>query len=642
MEKPRLTIHGGKNITQTFATARRFIFRQGLPVIVEEYEGKERKAAWEPTWMDENIKVWAMSISPSSNSAAGLAQQPTAHEPISPRKRSYNDFEDRATEQSTGNSADLETPAEQVDRAQQICKAVVSEMFDSGWRLDSLIECPLAEVRMPAALFVRDPETRKIEKYTGPLPGGEEPLPDITVLIRTPWPGALIETLPPTKPSHDAMSYIIRNHPRRGRFLPQKAQALNVLMRSKFSQLTAGHEVLSEDGKTVTPDMVLEPGKAGGGIVIVDLPHTDYLDNCIRRAEWRAPEVMIGVGAVIWILGPGVGQDERLHAFVKDFAHLTHLVSSSDTCPNYLAFPSAATLAIRLNQVDPAQFPIPRHDNVTLPQPQLQAKGMPSDSADNPMLDPPFVRAQPGQTVHLEPAVEVRDNLIVPPLNTALVLEQTSKEVRRLGEEAREALAQGESRKRLEDEQANLPSKDAEIITLGTGSALPSKYRNVSSTLLRVPGYGSYLLDCGENTLGQLKRVFAPDELAEVLRDLKLIWISHLHADHHLGTASVVKAWYEVVHGGQSTGPRATFTEQLLNPAKVLQTSQHLFIASEEAMINWLREYASVEDYGYQKLIPLSVSSYRVSSTGPVEARNATTLTWDEQPISFHSFDESL
>lgn len=634
--KPSLTIHGGKNITHTFATARRFIFRQGMPVSVEEHEEKEPKAGWEATWMDENIKVWAMSISPSRNSVAVPAQSPN-----SPRKRSYDDFRDGATDGSTGNTADLETPAEHRDRAQQIRQAVVSEMFDSAWRLDQLIECPLSQVRQPAALFVRDPETGRIEKYTGPLPGAEEPLPDITVLIRKPWPGAMIETLPPTEPSHDAMSYIIRNHPQRGRFLPDTARALNVKMGHKFSQLAAGQDVLSEDGQTVTPDMVLGPGKEGGGVAIVDLPTTDYLENLIGRPEWRTSKVMVGVGAIIWILGPGVGQDERLHVFVKEFAHLKHIVSSSDACPNYLAFDSAATAAIRLNQADPVRFPIPVHDNATLPQPR-HPSGASSNSVDNWIADPPFVRAQRGLKVQLEPAVEVKNDLTVAPLNTALILKETPKEVLNLGQEARKELAQEETRKRLEDEQADIPSKDAEIITLGTGSALPSKYRNVSSTLLRVPGYGSYLLDCGENTLGQLKRVFTPDELAEVLHDLKLIWISHLHADHHLGTTSVIKAWYEEVHGGQSTEAPVTLTEQLLNPAKVLQTSQRLFIASEKAMIHWLSEYASVEDYGFQKLVPLSVSSYRVSNTGPVETRNSTILTWDGRPISFHSFDETL
>ena len=98
-------------------------------------------------------------------------------------------------------------------------------------------------------------------------------------------------------------------------------------------------------------------------------------------------------------------------------------------------------------------------------------------------------------------------------------------------------------------------ASEAEIVTLGTGSALPSKYRNVSATLLRVPGWGSMLFDAGENTLGQLKRVFPADELKEVLRELRVIWISHMHADHHLGTVSVIRAWYEEKHGARPLPP---------------------------------------------------------------------------------------
>ena len=636
MDKPNLNIHGGLNITHTLATARRFVFRQGMPVNVEEYEAQEPRTGWVPTWTDGNIKVWAMSISPSSSDVPHSTRQPN-----SPRKRSFDEFRHDASGESSCITPNVESPAEQRDRAQQIRKAVVSEMFDSNWRLDYLREYPLAQVKMPAALFIRDPETKKIEKYTGPLPGGEEPLPNVTVLVRKPWPGALIETLPQTEPSYDAMSYIIRNHPQRGRFQPAKALELKVSKDRRWTQLTSGQTVLSDDGKTVTPDMVLGPGKEGGGVAIVELPTTDYIDNLLKRPEWRAPEIMTGVGAIIWILGPSVGQDERLQAFVKKFSHLKHIVSSVDVCPNYLAFDSAATSAIRLNQLDHVRFPIPVHDNVTLPQSSKRIKTS-GDSANYSLEASPFIQAQRGQIMQLEPKLEFQDHFTTPPLNTALVLQGTSKEVLRMGNEAREELAEEETRKSFEEKQVDIPSKDAEIITLGTGSALPSKYRNVSATLLRVPGYGSYLLDCGENTLGQMKRVFTTAELAEVLRDLKLIWISHLHADHHLGTASVIKAWYEEVHCGQSKGLNSTLTEQLLNPGKVLRDSQHLFVASEKSMNNWLAEYASVEDYGYTKLVPLSVSSNRVSDTGPVEDRNETNLTWDGRPVSFKSFNRDL
>ena len=44
----------------------------------------------------------------------------------------------------------------------------------------------------------------------------------------------------------------------------------------------------------------------------------------------------------------------------------------------------------------------------------------------------------------------------------------------------------------------------------------------------------SMLLDCGENTLGQLYRHFGSANIVDVLQKLRAIFVSHLHADHHL------------------------------------------------------------------------------------------------------------
>ena len=52
----------------------------------------------------------------------------------------------------------------------------------------------------------------------------------------------------------------------------------------------------------------------------------------------------------------------------------------------------------------------------------------------------------------------------------------------------------------------NITREDMEIVLLGTGSSQPSKYRNVSSVYINLFSKGSLLLDCGEGTLGQLKR----------------------------------------------------------------------------------------------------------------------------------------
>ena len=76
------------------------------------------------------------------------------------------------------------------------------------------------------------------------------------------------------------------------------------------------------------------------------------------------------------------------------------------------------------------------------------------------------------------------------------------------------------------------------LLFLGTGSALPSKYRNgmiVNRWSLVVTGMllsHSILLDCGEGTVNQLLRVSSDKE---VLSHIHLVLISHSHADHHLG-----------------------------------------------------------------------------------------------------------
>lgn len=49
------------------------------------------------------------------------------------------------------------------------------------------------------------------------------------------------------------------------------------------------------------------------------------------------------------------------------------------------------------------------------------------------------------------------------------------------------------------------------------------------------------LLDCGEGTLGQLQRLLGP-QTDQALCSLRAIFISHLHADHHIGLVGILQA----------------------------------------------------------------------------------------------------
>jgi len=76
----------------------------------------------------------------------------------------------------------------------------------------------------------------------------------------------------------------------------------------------------------------------------------------------------------------------------------------------------------------------------------------------------------------------------------------------------------------------------------------------VSATLLDMNNDGTFFLDIGEGTYGQMFRQFGgyersadqKDSVDDRLKRLKGIFISHLHADHHLGTVTIIDRWNNV------------------------------------------------------------------------------------------------
>ncbi|KAK7751757.1 hypothetical protein SLS62_006242 [Diatrype stigma] len=560
----RLNIHGGKNISHLLATSRRFIFRKGFPLKPHEIRQDPRLAAVpssEPDFKDVNINVWYMPVQ-SSNSR-----------PTSSRKRSHDEFSE-STEDGSGRNT--KSPAEaDAEEDQKLVETVVSQMFNSDWKMDALVETTLHQAKLPAKVFVRDPKGH-IQVYDGPMPGNGQHVPDIPVLVRQPWPGAMVHSLPRTTPSTQSMCYIVKGHDQRGRFNRQEAEKYDI-PKFEYKRLAGGESVVCKDGTVVTPEMVLGETVLGRGFAVVDLPDISFVEPLVTRTEWSNEEIMRGIHVIFWLLGPDVSSDERLQEFMTKMSSIRHVVTSPDLCPNMIALESVTTQTYKLHHIDSERFPLPIFSN------------------ERSLSNTPVARStstyevgRTGKMIQFSPQLLHQDDQILPfpdikKLAWATADKAVLKEIQRLTEVARAKVADPVFQAKIEKVEADIPNRDAEVITLGTGSALPSKYRNVSATLLRVPGYGNYLFDCGENTLGQLRRVFG-DELPAVLRDLKAVWISHLHADHHLGTAAVLRAWH---------------TETSKSP----ETAQsRLLVASHVHMLDWLREYADVEDYGYHRL----------------------------------------
>lgn len=148
-------------------------------------------------------------------------------------------------------------------------------------------------------------------------------------------------------------------------------------------------------------------------------------------------------------------------------------------------------------------------------------------------------------------------------------------------------------------------SEDASILRdgggglsfLGTGCAVPSKYRNVSGILLDLPRGAqeqeeegcAMLIDVGEGTWSQMLRLLCEThqgssvaQLKERLaRRLRVVWVSHPHADHHLGLVRVIAERWAALSG--DSGMEETTREPLL-------------VVAPPGVLAFLRDYSSSLD----------------------------------------------
>jgi ribonuclease Z len=112
--------------------------------------------------------------------------------------------------------------------------------------------------------------------------------------------------------------------------------------------------------------------------------------------------------------------------------------------------------------------------------------------------------------------------------------------------------------------------------------------------LIRTPS-GNILLDCGEGTTGQLTRFFGKGEkgIDDVLRNLKCIFVSHAHGDHHMGLAKLLRQRRLVSLWKVCTHLVSNFCLQLLNPPEY-----PLYIVSVRSIHRILKEIHELEDLG--------------------------------------------
>ncbi|KAI9103213.1 beta-lactamase-like protein [Phlyctochytrium arcticum] len=425
--------------------------------------------------------------------------------------------------------------------------------------------------------------------------------------------GRVVGNLSRTSPSPVALSYICYGPTIPGKFDPIAAKKLGVKPGVAFGVLAKGGSVTTDAGTVVESHQCMGAARPGAIFLIVDCPSPAYIDSIASSSQIASVLAeKERVRCIVHLAGPQTIQSSAYTEWIGKFPPNTqHLFVSRDVCPMDLSFRAAGILQHKLNHLDKDIFPLPYYSS----KPNIDLKDIPkmpkNICATLPMTNffiEPSVKMETTESLKAFDPSEIELDSPVPLGSDAtatneatpvIVPDIATKEI--VINTPTPAVSDVASEKPVTD-QAPIAVPDITIVPLGTGAAIPGKYRNVSSTLVTTPK-GNILLDAGEGTLGQLFRHFGPSELPKQIQTLKMLFVSHMHADHHLGVVKILKMWSE-------TG------------------ATRLTVVSPIKYQVWLKEYSDCESFGFDKLVFINSETFKWSKTGDKE--ESETPTEDE------------
>lgn len=423
------------------------------------------------------------------------------------------------------------------------------------------------------------------------------------------------------KPGDTAIVYACELPDIKGKFDPAKAAALGLKPGPKYRELQLGNSVQSDKfDEMVHPSDVLGPSIPGPTVLLVDCPTQYHMPelfslqslSCFYEDSSDPTKSGKTVNCIIHLGPSSVTKAVDYQNWMKKFGATQHIMAGHEI--KNMEIPilkGSARISSRLNFVCPQLFPSSGFWSVEPANDVMENDKRTSSEICGSVF------AQNLLKFHLRPYAQLGlDSASIPSLFTYkdIVEELVSEipEVREVPEQVHkfwqnnvnykntlmveepwinqksDKLDDGTIFQKHQRDNQEIPCcvedatrEDMEITFLGTGSSQPSKYRNVSSIYINLFARGGILLDCGEGTLGQLKRRFGVNGADEAVKNLRCIWISHIHADHHTGLARVLALRSKLLKGMPHKpllviGPRPL--ERFLNAYSTLEDLDMQFL----------------------------------------------------------------
>ncbi|NXN30932.1 RNZ2 protein, partial [Nycticryphes semicollaris] len=364
------------------------------------------------------------------------------------------------------------------------------------------------------------------------------------------------------------MAFLCKIHPKKGKFLAAKAQEMGLPVGTPailpiITALKNGESITFE-GRELCPEELCTPPDPGPVFIVLECPHEGFVDavcenETFRRYQDGLPENQVSL--VIHITPESVLRDGRYQQWMERFGPGTqHLVLNENSSAVHNA--RSYKIQTQLNLIHPEIFPL------------LTTYKSKEEEA---VCSVPIVRGECLLKYHFRPQQEWQRDAVTVCDHDAFVSEALDlPDFQTRVKECKESLS------------AVPGNVDAypEIVFLGTGSAIPMKIRNVSSTLVNTSSTRSLLLDCGEGTFGQLCRHYG-EQVDQLLCNIVAVFVSHMHTDHHSGLVNILME------------RRRAF-------AALGQAFSPLFLVAPEQIMPWLHEYHNhcEEILGDVKMIP--------------------------------------
>ena len=333
------------------------------------------------------------------------------------------------------------------------------------------------------------------------------------------------------------LSFIFTTPPIQGKFLPHKAKELGIPSGPLYAKLKSGETVtFVVDGieKTVTSQEVVMQGTNGVAVAVIFCPSDDVLSQ-LQQSEQLAklkdcsnndsPIMDVMIHITPSVLFQDLSYQDWIRTFPRNVDHIWIDYIESIGCyrvpPNgESAFRSAALGALTRSLIHGEIYPSP------IDHTELRSENSTREKCE----DVSIIIATPTLEYSLIP--RARKGLVSAGACTLAI------EIKAAMSLACDSGATMKATEILNSIKSNevIARNNGELIFTGTGSAVPCKHRNVSGIVLRVQNGNSMLLDVGEGTIGQLLRAHPQrTDYVNVLKSIQAVWISHPHADHHLG-----------------------------------------------------------------------------------------------------------